>query len=241
MEEVKVVGLNLSQFRDDPTYVEENKTPPTGTDDTNIAMESLNETLRENGGLTDKNSKFLSESTLALTDNIAEVGLLVGTLFKNTSVGEKLQKVMLALKIATIALKIAIMIQTAMDKAEEAGGFLKALFSQGANGGIAMGGITPYKNGGIVTAPKIGLVGEGRYNEAIVPLPNGRAIPVDMKGSGNQNNSVTVNVSIDQSGGTTQSSQSTGEDAKTLGSRVSAIVLQELQNQKRAGGMLSPY
>ena len=35
------------------------------------------------------------------------------------------------------------------------------------------------------------MVGEGRYNEAIVPLPNGRAIPVDMRSSANTNN-VTV-------------------------------------------------
>jgi len=51
-----------------------------------------------------------------------------------------------------------------------------------ANGGIASGGFRAFANGGIVQGPTLGLVGEGRYNEAIVPLPDGRAIPVQMQG-----------------------------------------------------------
>jgi hypothetical protein len=62
------------------------------------------------------------------------------------------------------------------------GGFTK-LFA--ADGGIATGGwkpmpITPFATGGMVTGPTLGLVGEGKYNEAIVPLPNGRSIPVEL-------------------------------------------------------------
>ena len=62
------------------------------------------------------------------------------------------------------------------------GGFTK-LF--GADGGIATGGwkpmpITPFATGGMVTGPTLGLIGEGKYNEAIVPLPNGRSIPVEL-------------------------------------------------------------
>jgi len=34
----------------------------------------------------------------------------------------------------------------------------------------------------VVNGPTLGLVGEGKYNEAIVPLPDGRAIPVQMQG-----------------------------------------------------------
>jgi tape measure domain-containing protein len=40
-----------------------------------------------------------------------------------------------------------------------------------------------FANGGLVTGPTLGLVGEGKYNEAIVPLPDGRSIPVQMKGA----------------------------------------------------------
>jgi len=51
-----------------------------------------------------------------------------------------------------------------------------------ANGGIALGGFKAFANGGVVSGPTLGLVGEGRYNEAVVPLPNGRAIPVQVNG-----------------------------------------------------------
>jgi tape measure domain-containing protein len=65
--------------------------------------------------------------------------------------------------------------------------FNPAAFTGGfsfANGGIASGGFTAFANGGMVTGPTMGLVGEGKYNEAIVPLPDGRSIPVQMKGPG---------------------------------------------------------
>jgi tape measure domain-containing protein len=54
-----------------------------------------------------------------------------------------------------------------------------------ANGGVAHGGFIPFRafaNGGTVAGPTLGLVGEGRYNEAIVPLPDGKSIPVQLGG-----------------------------------------------------------
>jgi tape measure domain-containing protein len=52
-----------------------------------------------------------------------------------------------------------------------------------ANGGIAPGGFRAFANGGVVSGPTLGLVGEGKYNEAIVPLPDGKSIPVQMRGT----------------------------------------------------------
>jgi hypothetical protein len=49
---------------------------------------------------------------------------------------------------------------------------------------VWQGGFKAFANGGVVNGPTLGLVGEGRYNEAIVPLPDGRSIPVQMKGGG---------------------------------------------------------
>jgi tape measure domain-containing protein len=49
-----------------------------------------------------------------------------------------------------------------------------------ANGAVWKGGFQAFANGGVVNGPTLGLVGEGRYNEAIVPLPDGRSIPVKM-------------------------------------------------------------
>jgi hypothetical protein len=67
------------------------------------------------------------------------------------------------------------------------GGF--AGMFKGANGGVAAGGwkpfpVTAFANGGMVNGPTLGLVGEGKYNEAIVPLPDGKSIPVQMRGGG---------------------------------------------------------
>lgn len=49
-----------------------------------------------------------------------------------------------------------------------------------------------YANGGIATSPQLSIFGEGRMNEAYVPLPDGRTIPVTMSGGGGSN--VIVNV-----------------------------------------------
>jgi hypothetical protein len=56
------------------------------------------------------------------------------------------------------------------------------LGSIGAGGGFGSFSMFGFANGGIVTGPTLGLVGEGKYNEAIVPLPDGRSIPVQMQG-----------------------------------------------------------
>ena len=69
--------------------------------------------------------------------------------------------------------------------------------------------------------------------EAVVPLPNGRSVPVDMKGG---TNNIVVNVSSDGSG----APQSQG-DHEGLGKAIAKAVQEELQNQKRSGGILNPY
>lgn len=119
-------------------------------------------------------------------------------------------------------------------------GTLATLFF--ANGGIAKGGFrsAAYAKGGIATQPTVGLVGEGRHNEAIVPLPDGKSIPVSMNGMGQQNN-VTVNVSIDNDGQASRTEQSDGTQGADLGKVIAAAVQQELMNQRRNGGILSPF
>ncbi len=59
-----------------------------------------------------------------------------------------------------------------------------------ADGGIMTPGgamslpVRTYASGGIATSPQVAIYGEGRMNEAYVPLPDGRTIPVTMKGGG---------------------------------------------------------
>jgi len=58
-----------------------------------------------------------------------------------------------------------------------------------ATGGIAPGGFQAFADGGIVTKPTFGLVGEGSMNEAIIPLPDGKSVPVKIQGGGSNNSS----------------------------------------------------
>lgn len=112
----------------------------------------------------------------------------------------------------------------------------------GAAGGIiplATGGIMDRAMGlqGVVKQPTY-LVGEGRYNEAVVPLPNGRSIPVQMHGGGSQSNNVAVTVNMSNNGSQTQSQ---GQDPAKLGQAIAAAVQRELVAQKAPGGLLNRY
>jgi phage-related minor tail protein len=111
-----------------------------------------------------------------------------------------------------------------------------------ANGGVLSGGFKAFANGGTVTKPTLGLVGEGKYNEAVVPLPDGRSIPV-MGATGSTENNITVNVTIDSDGNAKSDTSSgmNGDSAKQLGYMVSQAVQSELVEQKRPGGLLSQY
>ena len=76
-------------------------------------------------------------------------------------------------------------------------------------------------------------------DEAIVPLPDGRSIPVDMgKGMGMNQNNVTVNVATD---GSASTSSDGDRDSAQFGAAIAAAVQKEIQNQKRAGGMLNKH
>ena len=109
-----------------------------------------------------------------------------------------------------------------------------------SGGGIMDNGkkIEGYSTGGVAKGPQRGYPAVLHGTEAVVPLPNGKSIPVEMKQGGNVQNNVTVNVSSE---GTTQTSQSNGSDGEKLGKAIAAAVQAELQNQKRSGGILSPY
>jgi len=88
-----------------------------------------------------------------------------------------------------------------------------------------------YASGGIAYGPQLAMYGEGSRPEAYVPLPDGRTIPVTMKGGG-----ANVVVNVDASG---SSVQGNAPDANALGRAVGAAVQAELIKQKRPGGLLA--
>jgi hypothetical protein len=135
----------------------------------------------------------------------------------------------------------------------EGGGFLSSLFGGigsffGFGGAAAMGGIfkkgfksAAYAQGGIATRPTLGLIGEGKHNEAVVPLPEGKAIPVNLGQQGASTNNVSVNVNIASDGGASTNATADGKMGEDLGRAVAAAVQEELLYQKRSGGILNPY
>ena len=98
-----------------------------------------------------------------------------------------------------------------------------------------------YSRGGVARGPQQGYNAVLHGNEAVVPLPDNRHIPVELSGGMGQQNNVTVNVNMDNTGGTQTSSQSNGPNAERMGAMIAKAVQDELQNQKRSGGILSPY
>ena len=76
--------------------------------------------------------------------------------------------------------------------------------------------------------------------EAIVPLPNGRSIPVEMKSGSQDTNNVSINVNMTE-GTSDQKGGNSGDKGADLGKVLSQAVQDELHKQKRPGGILSPY
>lgn len=110
-----------------------------------------------------------------------------------------------------------------------------------ASGGIAMGGFRAFANGGVVNKPTLGLVGEGRYNEAVVPLPDGKSIPVIMQSGGGDRNNIGININVNSNGQMQGDAQATGERGVAMAQAIQNVVQLELKRQKRPGGLLSPF
>ena len=110
-------------------------------------------------------------------------------------------------------------------------------FVPNANGNVLRGGFQAFAKGGIVKAPTLGLVGEGGMNEAVVPLPDGRSIPVDMgKGGGAGNVQTNITVNVDQGGQT--DTETSGDNANKLGKAIDSAVKRVIMDERRVGGLL---
>jgi tape measure domain-containing protein len=107
-----------------------------------------------------------------------------------------------------------------------------------ADGGVASGGFQAFANGGIVTGPTLGLVGEGRYNEAVIPLPDGKSVPVDLGGmTGGMGGEVTSNIVVNINNGQMQGNGNS--NGSELGRKIEGAVKQVLVSELRPGGILS--
>ena len=116
----------------------------------------------------------------------------------------------------------------------------------GRNGMIAEA--VPARRGGILQSYSTGGIARGRQagypailhgTEAVVPLPNKKEIPVDIRGGTGDVNNISITVNSD--GTTRQDGSNSSEQSKQLGRAISAAVQDELHKQKRPGGILSPF
>jgi hypothetical protein len=121
------------------------------------------------------------------------------------------------------------------------GGFLSGIgsFFKMADGGVLPGGFKAFASGGMVTKPTLGLVGEGVYNEAVVPLPDGNSIPVKMtgnSGSGGASLNIVNNVTVASgSGGTDKERQ---DMATKTAATIKGMIKEIIKDEKRYGGLL---
>tara|TARA_R110002074_G_scaffold180964_2_gene345334 strand:+ start:3696 stop:6890 length:3195 start_codon:yes stop_codon:yes gene_type:complete len=137
---------------------------------------------------------------------------------------------------------IKMMVMKMLESTLGATGFGKTFLGLGArDGGILTpkGKAPGYSTGGVARGSTSGYPAVLHGTEAVVPLPNGKSIPVEMKGGGATNNNIVVNVSSD--GASQKKEGSTGPDMDKLGGAIAVAVQAELQNQKRSGGILNPY
>ena len=116
--------------------------------------------------------------------------------------------------------------------------FFPGLGPGSRDGGILSSpGYRSFGTGGVSDGPDSGYPAVLHGTEAVVPLPNGRSIPVEMSGGmGGNNISVNVNMTTGET-----SSEGSGEEAYALGRAISTAVQTELEKQQRPGGTLSPY
>jgi len=100
----------------------------------------------------------------------------------------------------------------------------------------AKGGITPVyaASGGVFSGSKAGYPAMMHGNEAVVPLPDGKSIPISGNLGGTVN--VAVNMTTGESSSTTDSS-----DMIAMGESIAQAVQNEIEKQQRPGGQLSPY
>jgi len=116
------------------------------------------------------------------------------------------------------------------------GGILQNSMGQGFGTFGPNFGIRQFANGGMVTGPTLGLIGEGRYNEAVVPLPDGKTIPVDLGGAAS--NQIVSNITVNVNNGQTQSNAN-GSNSSELGRKLEGAVKQVIVGELRPGGLLA--
>ena len=95
--------------------------------------------------------------------------------------------------------------------------------------------VTYYSKGGVANSPQVSVFGEGRMNEAYVPLPDGKSIPVTMNDGGKSGNVYNVSISVESSGN--ESPSQVGQ--KIAESFIRTVAREEIASATRPGNRLN--
>ena len=93
-----------------------------------------------------------------------------------------------------------------------------------------------YAGGGIADGPDSGYNVLMHGREAIVPLPDGDKIPVELSGKGAGPVNSTINIVINNEG----EAETTAQESSAFAESIQAAVTREIAEQQRPGGLLSP-
>jgi phage-related minor tail protein len=127
-------------------------------------------------------------------------------------------------------------------------GLLGLLGFHFAGGGImTSGGPIPlrrYAGGGVASSPQLAMFGEGSGAEAYVPLPDGRAIPVQMNGRANGghtfNTNMNVHMNIPQGTSVEAAHSMTATAARQFRDVVNKAIDDRIVTHLRTGGLMNP-
>lgn len=166
------------------------------------------------------------------------IGLLGAVAGKDEEVA-KIMTIVAKLQMANALMERVMLARKAAMEAKEGASKFAAAFASffGARQGGIMNptGYRSYSDGGVASGPTAGYPAVLHGREAVVPLPNGRSIPVEMgKGAGGTNN---VSINVNMAEGTTDV-VSDREEAKALGVAINQAVYQVLEKEQRQGGLL---
>ena len=173
--------------------------------------------------------------------NLNQFSGVIGAMGALTGQEEKTAKIMA--KVAQIQLMISIYERAKMALETGGGGFFKTIgqfftgtVPAGRDGGVMNNGYRSFSDGGVSNGPKSGYGAVLHGKEAVVPLPNNRSIPVEMKGKNNGPVNTTINVNMaDGSSNTT----SDAEMGRAFAETINMAVLEEIGKQQRPGGLLA--
>ncbi len=205
------------------------------------AYEALNDYIDHATNAAEQTKKVFDDAFKGMEDALVDF-ITTGKLNFTDLANSIIKDIARILVQQTITGPIAEFLKGSLGSGGGASGFFGAIKSAlgFANGGImTSAGALPlnaYSSGGIANSPQLALFGEGRTPEAFVPLPDGRRIPVALKGGmgGNQNN-VSVTVNVDGSGDSKSDSKNGAELGRVIASSVKSILI----NEKRPGGLLA--